>query len=208
MTNKMGLIALGLMMVLLSACGSSDNDTTDSGTTDAVFTSSLLVGKTYDLVFDGDDTTMTFTETVLNFTRDGVPGSTEYTINEKGELEVVNVGDPFILISIAENGDLLVQNSDIETLWVLRTSDVVFTPELLVGKTYLVIDGEFETTITFTETEVNYTENGESGTVPYTIDANGVLVVDGSDMHTLISIEENGDLNVSNEGVHVWTLIS
>ena len=86
---------------------------------------------------------------------------------------------------------------------------VVFTPELLVGKTYVVIDGDEEETVTFSETEVSFTGNGETGSAPYIIDGNGALVVNGGDFHYLISIDESGDLNVDNDGIPtIWVLIS
>lgn len=46
MTNKMGLMALGLSVALLSGCGSSDNDTTDTTTPAATDTVNVTSGFT------------------------------------------------------------------------------------------------------------------------------------------------------------------
>lgn len=69
-------------------------------------------------------------------------------------------------------------------------------------------------TATFTETVVNFVEGGESGSSPYIIDANGVLIVTHANEpepypFTLISIETNGDLLVTDdEGIDViWVLM-
>jgi len=142
MTNKMILMGLGLSVALLSGCG-SDNDTTETtGTTDPVAT------------------------------------------------ETTGTTDPVATAS-------------------------VFTYDLLVGKTYTVIyaeDGAQEN-ITFRETEIYFVDpSGESGTVPYTIDANGALIVTGDEVYTytLTNIEEGGNLNVhgDSDGELVWVLQS
>ena len=87
-----------------------------------------------------------------------------------------------------------------------------FTLDLLVGKTYVVIDGDEEETISFTETEMSYTGNGSTGTGTYTIDANGILIVDtpeGQAILTLTDKEDSTNLSVDNNGVPtVWVLIS
>ena len=86
-----------------------------------------------------------------------------------------------------------------------------FTPELLVGKTYVIIDGDEEETVSFTETEISFSGNGETGTLPYSIDANGVLIVHDSEediIVTLTGIAEGGNLNVDDEGTPtVWVLM-
>lgn len=93
------------------------------------------------------------------------------------------------------------------------TASIGFTPELLVGKTYVIL-AEVEVNASFTDTVVNFTEEGESGSSPYVIDANGVLIVDHADEpepypFTLVSIESNGNLNViDDEGDQViWVLM-
>ena len=137
MIKKMGLMALGLSMILLSGCGSSDSDV---------------------------------------------------VVNPTPPVETPDPTPP------------------IEEI-------VVFTPDLLVGKTYVIIDedGE-EETVSLTETEFSYTGNGSTGTGTYTIDANGILIVDtpdGQAILTLTGIADNGDLNVDNGGeATVWVLIS
>lgn len=83
-----------------------------------------------------------------------------------------------------------------------------FTSDILVGKTYTTTDEGVVTTVTFTETEVTVEEDGETFTLSYSIDEDGVLVLDGDDFHTLISIDENGDLHVRNDELEsVWVLI-
>jgi len=143
MIKKMGLMALGLSMVLLSGCGSSDNDTTNPGTTN--------------------------------------PGTTNPGTTNPG---TTNPG----------------------------TETLVFTPELLIGKTYLAIyaGGENEATYAFSETEVTYTEDGEIDILPYTIDGNGVIVFNGGEgTVTLLSADGSGDLHVMESGVEAdWTLVS
>ncbi len=100
---------------------------------------------------------------------------------------------------INETGDDIVDNP--------ITSDPKFTSDILVGKTYTMTDEGVVTTVTFTETEVTIEEDGETFTLSYSIDEDGVLVLDGDDFHTLISIDENGDLHVQNGGVEsVWVL--
>ena len=152
MTNKMGLMALGLSVALLSGC-SSDNDTTDPVTTETATTETAT------------------TETATTETATTETATTETAATASG-----------------------------------------FTPELLVGKTYVIIDGDEEETVSFSETEISFSGNGETGTLPYSIDANGVLIVydsEGDIMVTLVGIEEGGNLNViDNEILTVWVLIS
>ncbi len=132
MIKKMGLMALGLSMVLLSGCGSSDNDV------------------------------------------------------------VTNPTPPVVTPDPTPPGETV----------------AVFTYDLLVGKTYLIVDEEDEVTASFTETEITITEGGETFGLPYTIDAAGAVVIEGNDVHTLISIE-GGDLIVTNGGMEsIWVLIS
>jgi len=138
MIKKMGLMALGLSVVLLSGCGSSDNDV------------------------------------------------------------VVNPTPPVVTPD---------PTAPIEEI-------VVFTPGLLVGRTYTIIDGDEEETVAFTETEMSFTGNGSTGSVPYSINANGELVVDspeGRIVATLVSIDiGSGDLTVQmDDGIQtVWVLMS
>ena len=146
MINKMGLMALGLSVALLSGC-SSDNDTTETAATETVATETAA------------------TETAATET-----AATETVATASG-----------------------------------------FTPELLVGKTYVIIDGDEEETVSFTETAMSFTGNGDTGSAAYTIDANGLLIVDspeGQAVLTLNGIEEGGNLNVDNDGVAtVWVLM-
>jgi len=129
MIKKIGLIALTSSMMLLSGCGSSSNTTTtETTTTEAVtpvFTSELVVGKTYTVIGNDRDTTLTFTETGINFVDNGDTGTVTYTIDASGRM-IVDTPDgqfPYTLVSIEENGDLKViennRDQDMELTWVL-----------------------------------------------------------------------------------------
>ena len=151
MTNKMGIMALGLSMTLLSGCGSS--------------------GGSDDIV--NPETTSTETATA------------ETTSTETTSTATTNTG----------------------------TENVVFTYDLLVGKTYIATyeggassDERYE----FSEMEVIYTEDGETDIIPYVIDENGVIIFNyGEGTVTLISIDGNGDLRVT-DGTEesLWVLVS
>ena len=85
----------------------------------------------------------------------------------------------------------------------------VFTPELLVGRTYTVIDGDERETVSFSEDTISFSGNGDTGTVPYILDADGRLIADGTDIHTLQSMDADGTLHVDNEGTPTtWVLVS
>ena len=87
------------------------------------------------------------------------------------------------------------------------TSDPRFTSDILVGKTYTMTDEGVATTVTFSETEITIEEDGETFTLSYVINEDGLLVIDGNDVHILVSIDDNGDLHVQNgDVVTVWTL--
>jgi len=156
MTNKMGLMALGLSMALLSGCGSS--------------------GGSDDIV----NPETTSTETATTETENPETTSTETT-----STTTTNTG----------------------------TENVVFTYDLLVGKTYIAtydggatLDERYE----FSETEVIYTEDGVTDVVPYVIDENGVIIFNyGEGTATLISIDGSGDLRVT-DGTEesLWVLVS
>ena len=134
MIKKIGLIALTTSMMLLSGCGSSgSNDTTNTETTTTesatpVFTKELVTGKTYTVIGSDRDTTLTFTETVINFVDNGYEGTVTYTIDASGKM-IVDTPDgqfPYTLVSIEENGDLKIietntnNGQDMELTWVLN----------------------------------------------------------------------------------------
>ncbi|RLA71136.1 MAG: hypothetical protein DRG09_01160 [Epsilonproteobacteria bacterium] len=216
MKKLIRMITPFIAILFLVACSSSDSvindivdDIVDNPTTsDPKFTSDLLVGKTYTETDEGVVTTVTFTETDVTIEEDGETLETlSYVINEDGVL-VLDGDELHTLISIDENGDLHVQNDGVESVWVLTDDNPTappptFTSDLLVGKTYTINDGDVSI-VTFTETVVNV--EGEVDSIPYEI-KDGVLVLEETDFHTLISIEDNGDLKVENDGTEsVWVL--
>ena len=181
------------------------------------FTDELLVGKTYRATDDEGTFTVTFHEdgTLTFETEDGETGTLPYSIDEDGHLVIEDEGEVIvhILISINDDGSLSVENNGTVIVWELVEDEgseepaVVFTYELLVGNAYDITDEEGTVTVTFSEDEMTYSVDGETGTLPYTIDEEGRLVIDGTDIHILISIEENGNLQVENEGmVSEWIL--
>ena len=87
------------------------------------------------------------------------------------------------------------------------TPVTTFTSEILLGKTYTITDNTDSITVSFGETEASVNADGEMFTVSYEINEDGVLVIDGDDFHTFISMEENGNLNVENDGeTSIWVL--
>ena len=212
MKKLIRMITPFIAILFLVGCGSSDDIIAEirDDIVDAKFTSDILVGKTYTTTEEGVVTTVTFTETEVTVEVDGETTTLSYSINEDGVL-ILPDDDFHTLISIYENGDLLVENEGVESDWVLMdgTTDptLKFTSDLLVGKTYTTTDEGGTSTFSFTETEISGEEYGEPFTLPYSINEDGVLVLEGTEFHTLISIDENGDLLVENDGIEdVWVL--
>ncbi len=213
MKKLIRMITPFIAILFLVACGSTDsviNDIVDNPS-NPKFTSDILVGKTYTMTENGVVTTVTFTETELSVEEDGEIFTLSYVIDEDGVL-VIDGNDVHILISIDKNGDLHVENEGTESVWVLMDDSPTaptpkFTSEMLVGKTYTITDTGVVISVSFTATELSGEEDGEIFTLPYIIDEDGVLVIEGNDFHTLISIDENGDLHVENDGTEsIWVL--
>ena len=125
--------------------------------------------------------------------------------------KLIRIITPFIavlfLVGCSGSSDDIVADvkDDIVDAIVDDPSDPKFTSELLVGKTYTTTD-EFGVSIfSFTETEINGEDDEGPFTLSYVINEDGVLVIDGDEVHILISIDENGDLHVENDGVEdIW----
>lgn len=128
MKNKIGLIALVLSMVFLSGCGSSgSSDTASEGseTVQTVFSHELIVGKTYEIMGNDRDTTLTWSQAEVSFVDNGHSGTLSYSIDANG---IISIETPdglatYTLISVEANGDLKVTEKqpegEKELLWVL-----------------------------------------------------------------------------------------
>jgi hypothetical protein len=137
----------------------------------------------------------------VDIEEDGTYTFTNQNTNETGTWNIVDGklviddGDiKFSLISKTDTTLTMKKNSESSAeTWYREQS---FTADMLIGKTFEITDNGDESgtcQVTFHDNTVDYScDDGDSGTLPFEINEDGVLVLDEDDMHYLMYLTEDG----------------